>query len=179
MLFKYVLVLTSVSACKREDCLPGNLIACISRNIHERKISQIHKNHDVPKYTAAGTYLPYTKKMEVVVNSCVHGYHVYQEICKQERDNTEDRHAVRVAVCKAEDITVSHVPRTISCLWSAFIRRGGVIDCIVEGTRCYSSNLLGGGMEIPCKLILIGTLKIHEVHDWFLKGHLKAGRLIK
>jgi len=85
--------------------------------------------------------------MEVVVGSCVRGYHIYQEIwtpvigehlnCKRERDNTEDRYAV--AVCKAEDVVVGHVPRTISCLCSAFIRRGGVIDCIVEGARRFSA----------------------------------------
>jgi len=85
--------------------------------------------------------------MEVVVESCVRGYHIYQEIwtpvigehlnCKRERDNTEDRYAV--AVCKAEDVVVGHVPRTISCLCSAFIRRGGVIDYIVEGARRFSA----------------------------------------
>ena len=57
----------------------------------------------------------YTKKMEIVVDSCVRGYHMYQEIwtpvsgnylnCKRERDNTEDRHAV--AVCKPEDVVVA------------------------------------------------------------------------
>ena len=119
--------------------------------------------------------------MEVIIDSCVHGYHVYQEIWtpvsgKYLRDNTEDRYAV--AVCKLEDV-VYHVPRAISWLCSAFIKLGGVIDYIVEGTRHHSSNLPQGGMEIPCKLVFKGTLKICEVCDWFLKGCLKAGCLIK
>ena len=56
--------------------------------------------------------------MEIVVDCCMRGFHVYQEIwtpvideclhCKRERDNVEDRHAV--AVCKSLDIMVGHVP---------------------------------------------------------------------
>ena len=105
--------------------------------------------------------------MEIVVDGCVRGFHVYQEIwtpvigeclhCKRERDNAEDRHAV--AVCKSVDVVVGHVPRSISCLCSAFIRRGGTIDCTIEGTRRYSSDLPQGGMEIPCKYIFKGMMK--------------------
>ena len=71
---------------------------------------------------------------------------------KRERDNTEGRHMHAVAVCKLKDVVVGHVPCTISCLCSVFISQGDMIDCIVEGTRCYSSNLPQGGMEIPYKL---------------------------
>ena len=51
------------------------------------------------------------------------------------------------------------MPHAISYLFSAFIRLGGMIDYIVEGTRHYSSDLLQGGIEIPCKLVFKGMLE--------------------
>ncbi len=36
-------------------------------------------------------------------------------------------------------------------------RRGGIITCIVTGTRRYSSDLEQGGLEIPCVLIFKAT----------------------
>ena len=60
--------------------------------------------------------------MEIEVESCVRGHHVYSIIwnpvlgerltCKRELDNVEDRYAV--AICKDEDTVVGHVPRKIS-----------------------------------------------------------------
>ena len=52
-----------------------NLIVSILGKIYEIKISRIHKK---PWHTLIYPcrYLPYTKKMD----SCVRGYHVYQEI---------------------------------------------------------------------------------------------------
>ena len=84
-----------------------------------------------------------------MIGECLH--------CKRERDNVEDRHTV--AICKSLDVVVGHVPWNISCLCSAFIRRGGTIDCIIEETRRYSSDLPQGGMEIPCTFIFKGTLE--------------------
>ena len=73
--------------------------------------------------------------MEIEVESCVRGHHVYSTIwnpvlgerltCKRELDNVEDRYAV--AICKDEDTVVGQVPRKISFLCSVFIRRGGSI----------------------------------------------------
>ena len=42
-----------------------------------------------------------------------------------------------------------------TCLapYCLFPRRGGVIECVVEGVRHYSSDLPQGGMEIPCRFI--------------------------
>ena len=42
---------------------------------------------------------------------------------------------------------------------SLFIRRGGTIECIVTGTRRYSSDLPQGGLEIPCRLLFSGEKK--------------------
>ena len=62
--------------------------------------------------------------------------------CQRELDNAEDRYAV--AVCKGEDI-VGHVPRKILFLCSVFIRKGGVMHCIINGNRCYSHDFLKEG----------------------------------
>ena len=80
---------------------------------------------------------------EFKTNSCIRGYHVYQERwvpvigerleCKRESGNPRDRYAV--AVCKGDEI-VGHVPRYISTLCSLFIRHGGIVYSIVlEGRR--------------------------------------------
>jgi len=48
-------------------------------------------------------------------------------------------------------VIVGYVPRNIS-VCSAFLRRGGIMTCVVAGVRQYSSDLLQGGLEVPCKL---------------------------
>ena len=68
---------------------------------------------------------------------------------------------------KSEEV-VGHVPRKISFLCTAFIRRGGTIYCTVQGSRRYSSDLAQGGMEIPCKLTFKGPLKeLQKVQKYF------------
>ena len=47
---------------------------------------------------------------------------------------------------------VGHVPRRISSICSTFLRRGGIIDCTVDGSCQYSSDIPPGGLEIPCVL---------------------------
>ena len=61
-------------------------------------------------------------------------------------------------------------------VYSVSIRLGSVIDYIVEGTRRYSSNLLQGGIEIPCESILKGHYKNLQSSQL---GCLKVGSLIK
>ena len=53
--------------------------------------------------------------------------------------------------------TIGHVPRRISTICSLFIRRGGAINCRVNGHRRYSADLLQGGLEIPCILTFIAN----------------------
>ena len=68
---------------------------------------------------------------------------------------------------KFEEV-VGHVPRKISFLCAAFIRRGGTIYCTVEGNRHYSNDIAQGGMEIPCKLTFKGSLKeLQKVQKYF------------
>ena len=40
---------------------------------------------------------------------------------------------------------------------SVFLRRGGTINCIVNGHRRYSEDLPQGGLEIPCRLTFTST----------------------
>ena len=100
-----------------------------------------------------------------VVSSVVRGYHEYKDIwsapidgvelpCKREPGNPRDTSAVAVIERNPSgELTLGHVPRLISAICSIFIRRGGVIVCIVTGTRQYSMDLPQGGLEIPCRYI--------------------------
>ena len=107
------------------------------------------------KFYCAGTCV-----MELIIFSCVRGYHVYGEIwsatlgeellCVSEVGNVVDRYAV--AVKKDSGETVGHLPQKILRMCSMFILRGGGITATVTGHRKYSWDLVQGGLEIPCNL---------------------------
>ena len=71
--------------------------------------------------------------------SCIRGFYVYQDnwtpilgerlVCKNEPGNPRDRYAV--AVCKAGDEIVGHLPRNISTMCLIFIRHDGIIYCTI------------------------------------------------
>ena len=100
-----------------------------------------------------------------VVQSIICGYHEYKSIwdnpvngeelnCVREIGNSHDQTAVAVMKeIDSETKTVGHIPRIISALCFVFIRRGGTIKCIVNGSRRYLADLIQGGLEIPCLLI--------------------------
>ena len=69
--------------------------------------------------------------------------------CERETFNPSDPYAVAMI---HDGVIVGHVPRNISAICSAFLRRGGTMTCTVAGVRQYSSDLLQGGLEVPCKL---------------------------
>ena len=104
-----------------------------------------------------------------ILNSCVRGYHVYKDLwnatpgetltCIREWGNWNDVFAVAV---QSDGNIVGHVPRHISCICTLFICRGGVLNCLVTGTRRYSSDLLQRGMEIPCQYIFSGNKDVIE-----------------
>ncbi len=87
----------------------------------------------------------------------IRGYHVYKSIwdaivgetlcCKRERDNDSDRYAVAVL---HNDVIVGHLPRKYSRVCSLFLNNGGSISCTVTGRKRFSSDLIQGGLEIPC-----------------------------
>ena len=95
-----------------------------------------------------------------MVDSCVRGFHVYQDIwtpttgeclsCQTEDSNAFDLYAV--AIRKSANV-IGHVPRKISAACSLFIQRGGTLTCIIiYSHRQYSADLTQGGLQIPCKL---------------------------
>lgn len=101
---------------------------------------------------------------EFSLPSSVRGYHIYQEIwkptigeeltCTREPRNAVDRYAVAVVKENGRERTVvGHLPGKISKISSLFLRRGGAIICQVTGTRRYSTDLVQGGLEIPCILV--------------------------
>ena len=97
-------------------------------------------------------------------DSCIRDYHQYQEIwtpilgeilcCSRELGNRHDPFCVKVV--KEQIGTVGHVPKKISSTCSMFLQLGGTIMCTVAGNRRYSWDLIQGGMEILCILILKG-----------------------
>ena len=105
--------------------------------------------------------------MELIIPSCIRGYHVYGEIWTAilgeqlfgecEIGNIEDRYAV--AVKNDSGITVGHLPQKISRISSIFLMGGGTITATVTGRRRYSSDLAQGGLEIPCDLKYCGEEK--------------------
>ena len=76
--------------------------------------------------------------------------------CHREPTNATDRYAV--AVTKAATV-IGRLPRKLSKVCSLFLRRGGSIRSTVTGRRRYSSDLLQGGLEIPCTLLFTGDAK--------------------
>jgi len=51
---------------------------------------------------------------------------------------------------RKDSVTVGHVPRTISCIFTLFLRCGGVIVSTITGPRKHSDDLPQGGLELPC-----------------------------
>ena len=100
------------------------------------------------------------------MESCVRGFHVNKDIwipatgevlsCKGEDGNIMDPYAI--AIMKGSEI-IGHVPRKISAACYLFIQKGGILTCIItDSNHQYSSDLLQGGLQIPCKLVF-------ESHD--------------
>ena len=87
------------------------------------------------------------------IKSMIRGYHEYKYIwtdptlgeeleCKREPGNPHDTHAVAVIkTISGSNVTVGHLPRSISPICSIFIIRGGTITSRVNGTRRYSADI--------------------------------------
>ena len=101
--------------------------------------------------------------------SAVCGFHVYKVVwtptlhevlqTRRELENREDRYAVCVLKTSAESQTiVGHVPRELSKLFWYFINNDGEVTCEIIGNR-KRSQLLQGGMEIPCVYRFVGKKK--------------------
>ena len=122
----------------------------------------------------------HTADTSFTVESCIHGYHVFQHIwvpihgevlsCSRECGNRSDPFAVAL---KIEEDIVGHVPRQFSCACSLFLQSDGLLVCGVSGDRRYSCDLLQGGMEIPCVYTFSGAPDlVHKTRQRL--GELKA-----
>ena len=81
-------------------------------------------------------------------------------VCKQKPGNVHDTHAVAIKkITDGEIKIVGHIPRKISAICFAFMRRGGTILCHANGPHQYSSDLPQSGLEIPCVLKFIASNK--------------------
>ena len=88
-----------------------------------------------------------------VIDTAIHGYHVYKDIwpnsidkeqltCEREVGNSHGPLAVAIKkLIDGSNLIIGHVPKCISPLCSVFIRRGGSITCVVDGPRRYSLDL--------------------------------------
>ena len=126
--------------------------------------------------------MPVIGTMEFRMDSCIRGYHVYKEVwtavfgelyTEREFGNVVDRYAVTVMK--------DHLPKKISRMCSMFIQEGGEILCTVIGNRRYSSDLVQGGLEIPCTLLFRGEEKyIQKLKKLiYLKNKLKCKVIVK
>ena len=81
------------------------------------------------------------------MESCIRGFHIYKQVwtpfigerlsCTRKRSNTEDPFAVTI---KRGTETVGHVPHTISCVCTLFLRQRGSISCEVTGSSRPSAS---------------------------------------
>ena len=69
------------------------------------------------------------------------------------KPETDDPYPVAV---QKDGLTVGHVLRTIFCIYSVFVRRGGSIVCTITGKRKHSCDLPQGGLELPCTYTFSG-----------------------
>ena len=82
---------------------------------------------------------------EFSIKAMVQGYHVYQnewdavigEVLQCRRE-TGNRHNPYSVATLSNGRVVGHMPRTISPVYSIFIRYGGSITCTVSDRRCYT-----------------------------------------
>ena len=81
-------------------------------------------------------------------------------ICKREGSNAHDRYAVGCYIPDSNATLVGHVPKKIRFMCNLFLRNvNNRITCVISGSRRYSSDLIKGGMKIPCTLIFSGEEK--------------------
>ena len=86
------------------------------------------------------------------MESCVHGFHVYQDIsmpttgerisCQMEDSNAFGPY--NVAIRKSANV-IGHIPGKISAACSLFVQKGGTLTCIAN-----YQFLPQGGLQILC-----------------------------
>ena len=91
------------------------------------------------------------------IKKCGLQFLVKNYYAERELGNIVNRYVI--AVKKDSGEMVGNLPKKISRMCSMFIQEGGEIMCTVIGNRRYSSDLVQGGLEIPCTLLFHGEEK--------------------
>ena len=78
-------------------------------------------------------------------------------LCTKEAGNRHDPFSVKVN--KSMTI-VGHFPKKISSTCSLFLCMVGTISCEVTGPKRYSADLIQGGLEVPCRLMLSASKEL-------------------
>ncbi len=150
-------ILIPRSPCLLEDFANGFLCAKISTHwVAQTSLYTLVHYSGALRISADGL-----RKSSLHLCSCVREYHVYKDVwaasagaglqCDREARNSNDPYAVAV---QNNGLTVGHIPRTISCLCSIFVWRGGSIVGTITGKRKHSCDLPQGGVELPLYLHL-------------------------
>ena len=91
---------------------------------------------------------------EHTIESVVRGFHVYKDAW------VPVLHTVAVIkTTSSDEVTVGHVPQSISRMCWYFIQHDREITCKVTGRR-RRSDLPQGGLEVPCKYKFMRIKKI-------------------
>ena len=78
--------------------------------------------------------------------------------CSCEVSNVYDPFAIKVT---KNGSVVGYLPKKITSTCSLFIRKGGIIYCeVTDLNRRYSRDLVQGGLEIPCVIMLQSTMDL-------------------
>ena len=77
--------------------------------------------------------------------------------CTRETGNQHD--PLSVTVSKSATV-VGHLPKKISSTCSQFLHMGEAISCTVTGPKRYFADLIQGGLEIPCHLMLSASIEL-------------------
>jgi len=125
-------------------------VCCVVRGIFETHVTE--ESEMLATFTLYNSY------------TAICGYHICKDVpnpffgeivcCEREERNNHDPYAV--ALKNAGTGAVGHVPQTISCICTLFLRQGGIVTASVTGPHRYSADLVQGGKEVPCKYIFTG-----------------------
>lgn len=106
--------------------------------------------------------------MDLEIHSTIRGYHHYKTVwtatigqtlqVQREHGNTHDVFAV--CIKNDSNITVGHVPIKLSRIFWSYLERGGCVQVVVTGPRMFATDLVQGGLDIPCKYIFHGEKKL-------------------
>ena len=100
--------------------------------------------------------------------------------CQGEECNPRDPYAVAVIKSRTKVVemeVVGHIPHYISTLCSLYIRKIGVVYCIVTGSCRYPRDLPQGGMEIPYEYRFVGNSQDMKEIQSYISNHPAKGLL--